>query len=280
MATKFDEAPVTTSVLPPAAAARTNRFTLPRRARGFVGVAVFLILLEVGPSAGLVDRDYLPTTLDIVKALGGQVASSLFWDAVRQTITGWALGLTVATAAALVIGTLLATVPLAGRLTHSTIEFMRPIPSVALIPVVVLLYGTSTQSTLILVVYATFWPLLIQVMHGVRDVDPVAVDTARSYRLKLRHRLTSVIWPSAFPYFMTGFRLAASVALILEVSGELIVGSPGIGQRIALAQSAGAVPTLYALITVAGALGLVVNIVVRRAEQRTMHWHISVRGSR
>lgn len=250
---------------------------LPPRVRGAVGVAAFLILLQVAPQGGFVTRDYLPTTVDIARALAGQMTSTTFWPALAQTLAGWALGLLLATVGGVVIGTVLASVPNLWRLTQSTIEFLRPIPSVALIPLVVLLFGTSPQSTLVLVVYATFWPMLIQVIHGVRDVDPVAVDTARSYNLGARHRLTSVVWPSALPYLMTGFRLAASVALILEVSGELIVGSPGLGQRIAIAQSSGAVPTMYALIAFAGGLGLLVNIVARRVEARAMHWHVSVR---
>jgi ABC-type nitrate/sulfonate/bicarbonate transport system permease component len=265
------------SMLIAQAAPGRRPIALPRRARGVVGVAGFLILLQVAPQIGFVNREYLPATAEIARALVAQMTSATFWPALTQTVLGWALGLLLATVGGVVIGTVLASVPNLWRLTQSTIEFLRPIPSVALIPLVVLLFGTSPQATIVLVVYATFWPVLIQVIHGVRDVDPVAVDTARSYNLGARHRLTSVVWPSALPYLMTGFRLAASVALILEVSGELIIGSPGIGQRIAIAQSSGAVPTMYALIAFAGGLGLLVNILARRVEERALHWHVSVR---
>ena len=73
--------------------------------------------------------------------------------------------------------------PLLRAATASTIEFLRPIPSVALIPLAVVLYGTGMRSTLLLVVYASFWQVLVQVLHGVADVDPVARETAQSYRL-------------------------------------------------------------------------------------------------
>jgi len=267
----------TGSMLIAQAAPRRPMIAVPRKMRGVVGVAGFLILLQVAPQVGIVNREYVPAAADIARALAAQLTSASFWPALAHTVLGWALGLLLATVGGVVIGTVLASVPNLWRLTRSTIEFLRPIPSVALIPLVVLLFGSSPQATIVLVVYATFWPVLIQVIHGVHDVDPVAVDTARSYNLGARHRLTSVVWPSALPYLMTGFRLAASVALILEVSGELIVGSLGIGQRIATAQSSGAVPTMYALIAFAGMLGLVVNIAARRVEEHAMHWHISVR---
>ena len=73
--------------------------------------------------------------------------------------------------------------------------------------------------------YASFWQVLIQVLYGVADVDPVARETALSYRLGPWARIRYLVWPTALPYAMTGVRLAASVALILTVTGELVIGS-------------------------------------------------------
>jgi hypothetical protein len=118
-------------------------------------------------------------------------------------------------------------VPLLRAVTASTVEFLRPIPSVALIPLVVLIYGSRPQSALVLVVYAAFW----QVLYGVADVDPVVRDTARSYRFSRWAVIRTVLWPTAVPYVVTGFRLAAAVALILEITTELVIGVPGPGNR-------------------------------------------------
>ena len=88
--------------------------------------------------------------------------------------------------------------------------------------------------------------------HSVEDlsgVDPVAMDTAHSYGLGRWGRVRHVVWPTALPYAMTGFRLAAAVALILAITAELIIGSPGLGREIAVAQTSGAVPAMYALVT-------------------------------
>jgi ABC-type nitrate/sulfonate/bicarbonate transport system permease component len=87
-----------------------------------------------------------------------------------------------------------------------------------------------------------------------------------------------VLWPTALPYVFTGVRLAASVALVLAVTAELVIGAPGLGQSIAVAQTSGAVPTMYALIAVTGLLGVAINLAARAFERRSLAWHQSVRG--
>lgn len=140
-----------------------------------------------------------------------------------------------------------------------------------------LLFGTDMRATLILVIYAAFWQVLVQVLYGVQDVDPVAQETARSYGFRTLTQVRTVIWPTALPFIMTGFRLAASVALILEVTGELIIGTPGLGRQIGIAQSSGAAEIMYALVIVTGLLGVSMNVLARIAEKRVLRWHPSVR---
>ncbi|WP_041818973.1 ABC transporter permease [Streptomyces davaonensis] len=245
---------------------------------GAAGLAVFLALGEAVPRLGLVKEEYFPPTSRIADAFGTELADSAFWSALGDTLAGWALGLAVASCAGIVAGVLIAVVPYLREATASTIEFLRPIPSVALIPLAVLLYGTELRSVLLLVVYAAFWQVLIQVLYGVQDVDPVADETARSYGLGTWARIRHVLWPTALPYVMTGVRLAASVALILAVTAELVIGAPGLGARIAVAQTSQAVPEMYALIVVTGLLGLLINVGARTVERWALAWHQSVRG--
>jgi ABC-type nitrate/sulfonate/bicarbonate transport system permease component len=246
-------------------------------ARGLLGVAVAAGLLELLPRVGIVDTRFLPPFSAMVRSLGGQLGTADFWTATGQTLRGWALGLTLAMIGGIVVGVVIGSVPLLRALTASTIEFLRPIPSVALIPLVVLIYGSEMPSALVLVVYASFWPVLVQVLYGVADVDPVVRDTARSYRFSRRAIVRTVIWPTALPYVVTGFRLAASVALILEITAELIIGVPGLGRSIGVAQSSGAVAETYALVLVVGLVGVLVNLLARAAERRALRWHTSVR---
>ncbi|MGW3498722.1 ABC transporter permease [Streptomyces sp. NPDC001020] len=244
---------------------------------GAAGLAAFLALGEAVPRLGLVKEAYFPPTSRIADALADELGEGAFWSALGDTLTGWALGLAIAVGAGIVAGVLVSVVPYLRRATASTIEFLRPIPSVALVPLAVLLYGTELRSVLLLVVYASFWQVLIQVIHGVQDVDPVAEDTARSYGLGTWARVRHVLWPTALPYVMTGLRLAAAVALILAVTGELVIGAPGLGARIAVAQTSQAVPEMYALIVVTGLLGLLINVGARSVQRRALAWHQSVR---
>jgi ABC-type nitrate/sulfonate/bicarbonate transport system permease component len=241
------------------------------------GLALMAVLWELLPRVGVVNRRYLPPFHDVVSALGRQVETGAFWTALGETIRGWFLGLVIAMLAGLVVGVVVGSVPVLRALTASTVEFLRPIPSVALIPLVVLLYGSRLQSGLILVVYAAFWQVLVQVMYGVADVDPVVRDTARSYRFSRRTIVRTVVWPTALPYVMTGLRLAAAVALILEITAELLVGVPGLGKLITRAQESGNHPPMYALILVVGLLGVVVNLGARRLERHLLRWHPSIR---
>ncbi|WP_327720658.1 ABC transporter permease [Streptomyces sp. NBC_00490] len=247
-------------------------------ALGAAGLAAFLALGEAVPRLGLVKEAYFPPTSRIADALGTELSDDTFWTALGDTLTGWALGLAIASTAGIVLGVAIAVVPYLREATASTIEFLRPIPSVALIPLAVLMYGTELRSVLLLVVYASFWQVLIQVLYGVQDVDPVAEETARSYGLGPWARVRHVLWPTALPYVMTGIRLAAAVALILAITAELVIGAPGLGARIAVAQNSQAVPEMYALIVVTGVLGLLINVGARTVERRALAWHQSVRG--
>jgi ABC-type nitrate/sulfonate/bicarbonate transport system permease component len=252
---------------------------LPGRALGLGALGLFAVgaVLEVVPRVGLIDRRFFPPSSEILTALLAELGTAEFWTALLQTMRGWALGLALAMAVGIVAGVVIGSVPFLRSLTASTIEFLRPIPSVALIPLVVLMYGSRPQSALILVVYAAFWQVLVQVLYGVADVDPVVRDTARSYRFSRWATFRQVVWPTALPYVVTGFRLAAAVALILEITAELVIGVPGLGREVGVAQSSGAVPLTYALVVVVGIIGITVNLVARAIERRVLRWHSSVR---
>jgi ABC-type nitrate/sulfonate/bicarbonate transport system permease component len=254
---------------------------VPKRANpallGVLGLVTFALVLEVAPRLGVVPAEYAPPTSRILAAVADEAVRPAFWTALVDTLVTWAAGLGIAVAAGLVAGLRIGTAPFLRAATATTIEFLRPIPSVALIPLVIVLYGSTIRSTVILVVYAAFWQVLVQVLYGVADVDPVARDTARSYGLGAWDRLRFLLWPTALPYVVTGVRLATSVALILAVTGELVIGSPGLGKEIDLAQQGGAVPTVYALILVTGLLGVLANVGARLVERRVLAWHPSER---
>ena len=245
--------------------------------QGLGGLVGFALLLEIVPRIGIISPDYLPPFSAIMVALFKEMMTATFWAALSDTLEAWAIGLVISVVAGVVVGIAIGSSHLLRSLTHSTIEFLRPIPSVALIPLAVLLFGSQIQSTLVLVVYASFWPVLIQVLYGVQDVDPVARETARSYGLGTWAQIRYVTWPTTLPYLMTGIRLAAAVALILAITSEVAIDTQGLGKEISDTQSGGAVAIMYAYVIVAGIIGVIVNLGARALERHVLAWHPSMR---
>ncbi len=114
-------------------------------------------------------------------------------------------------------------------------------------------------------------------MYGVRDVDPVAIDTARSFGLGWLERLYRITLPSSVPYIATGLRISSTVSLILAFTAELFMGIPGLGQLMNFAQSYGLNNQLYALAIATGCLGIAIHIVFSALERRALRWHPSQR---
>lgn len=263
---------------PPRRRSRRSLRTLRKVMLGLAGIAGFLLTWQLLPTLGIVNPAYFPSATETLAQLGQELRDLEFWRNVGRTMTAWAIGLVIATVLAVVLGTIIGLVPFLRRATHTTVEFLRPIPSVALIPLAVLMYGYQLQAALIIIVFASFWQVFIQVLYGVADVDAVARDTARSFGLSRGSRIVNLVFPTALPYLMTGLRLAAAVALILAITAEMFIGNPGLGREIVFAQSAGDWPVVYALVIVTGLLGLVINLVFRAIERRSLSWHQSVRG--
>jgi ABC-type nitrate/sulfonate/bicarbonate transport system permease component len=199
------------------------------------------------------------------------------WIALLETVRGWALGLAVATALAVPIGILLGSSEFAASAFRVPIEFLRPIPSAALIPLLFLTLGTKLRSEIFLASFGAFWPLLVQTMYGVRDVDPVALDTARSFGVGRFERLYRIKLPSSVPYIATGLRISSTVALILAFTAELFMGLPGLGQKVNYVYSFGLEAQLYAYALVVGFLGVAIHLLSTAMEQRALRWHPSQR---
>ena len=159
------------------------------------------------------------------------------------------------------------------------IEFLRPVPSVALIPLAILVYGTGLQSKVFLVAFASDWPLLIQTIYGARDLDPVQLETARSFRIRRKDRVLRVTLMGAVPYIATGLRIASATALILAITAELIIGSAGWGARSTSPARAAPSTMMYALIVTTGLLGWALNSLFAAGERRVLHWHPSQRAA-
>ena len=239
---------------------------------GVAGIAGALLVWQVISVTDTVDRTSFPPPTEVAGALMRVLGESTFWTALGETAESTALGLLISVAIALPLGALLGLSEVAFRSTRLVIEFLKPIPVVALLPLALLMYGTTLQMKLVLIVFGTLWPLLMQIVYGVQDVDPVAAETARAYRLNRRRRVLALVLPSAAPFIATGLRVAGVTALLLSIVTELVGGAPGLGLEITRSQSAADFDELYALVVITGLLGIAVNAGLRAVERRTLRW--------
>jgi ABC-type nitrate/sulfonate/bicarbonate transport system permease component len=189
-----------------------------------------------------------------------------------STSATWAVGLAVSVLVGIPIGLFLGSRSIAYRMSRFTIDVLRTIPSVALIPLVLLVFGASNQMALVLVIFGCIWPILLQSMYGAQQIDPQIREVSHSYRFRRRERIFKVLVPSALPFIATGIRISATMALLLSIGAELIGGAPGLGQRIFLASQTYRVPEMYVYVLVCAMLGAALNLALLAIERRVLTW--------
>lgn len=228
-------------------------------------------------SSGAIDRSEVPPPSAIAVALAGQLRNDRFWSALEQTLEGWSSGLAAAFLVAVPLGLAVGSSRRVYRNLRSLVDLLRPIPGITLLPLLVLLVGLGSELKFVLVAIAAFWPQFIQTLYGVQDVDPVALEMARTFGLGGPARFWRIVAPSSAPYVVAGFRIAATAALNVGIAVELLVGGRGIGSELNVTAMADRIPTMYAYVVAACLLGLTINLSVRRFERRLLHWHPSQR---
>jgi NitT/TauT family transport system permease protein len=250
--------------------------------RGLAGLAVLGLLSEILGRAGVVHRDFLPPASTIVGRAVALAGDDYFLTNLWSTLQAWAIGLAIAIACGVPLGLLLGSVPVLNTAVRAVVEFLRPIPSVALIPLVSLILGSGQTTEVTLIVYAAAWPVLFNTIYGLQDVDPVARETMRSFGFGRLAVIWRVALPSAAPFIATGVRLAAGVALILAVGTEILSGfGQGVGTFIAQAQqSIDGTKDVLAGTVWTGVIGLLVNLALVQAERRLFRWHHAQSGGR
>jgi NitT/TauT family transport system permease protein len=217
---------------------------------------------------------HLPRASTVVQRIFELLVDLKFLSHVVATLGAWAVGLAVATMLSILVGVLIGASELAYKMISPVIEFMRPIPSVALIPLAILLWGQGFPMKVILVAYATTWPILFNTVYGVHDVDPIAVQTARCFGLKRWAIHWRITLPSAAPLIFTGIRISASIGLIVVIAAELLASADsGIGSYILFVSlHGGHMDSVLAGAAIAGILGVLINSVFGMVDRSVFGW--------
>jgi NitT/TauT family transport system permease protein len=243
--------------------------------QGLAGIAIFGAVAAV---AGLViPATVLPPMWTVLARAAGLLGSGRFLADLGATMEAWSVGLALTVVLGVTAGVVLGSLPGVRYATRAIVEFLRPVPSVALILLVSLVVGPGLRMTVTLVVYGGVWPVLYNTIAGLDDTDPVAVATLRAFGFGRLSVIRRVSLPAAAPFIFTGIRIASAVALILDIGAGYITGrinGPGIGAYIADANSGpGNTPVVLAATFLAGLLGLGLNALLVAIERRALPWH-------
>lgn len=243
---------------------------------GAVGILLAFGAAQLGMWAGGVDQAVFPLPSTVLNGTVDVLRDGSFWTATVQTLTSWAEGLGISAGLGVLLGLVLGALPWAEQAVRPLIEFLRPIPSVILLPLVLLIAQDSHSTEVLLIVFAAVWPVLLNTIYGIAEVDPLARQTLRSFGFGPASVAWRVSLPSAAPFIATGVRIAASVAFVVAVAVELVgSGMDGIGNYLVQEESGtGDVVPLLALAVLAGLLGLLINAVLAGAERKAFRWHL------
>jgi len=243
------------------------------------GLAVFFLLVDGALRVGLIDSAAFPTPGSVVLRAVELLGRASFWSEIWTTVSGSLIGLALATIAGVSLGALLTSSRVADGLLSGLTELVRPLPAVALAPLLLAVFGRGITSRSLAVAFATMWPILFNTVSGLRSSPSVSIESAQAMGLGRLEILRRVRLRSAMPFVFTGIRVAASIAIIVEVSVEILLpdsNSAGLGGFIALNSIAGVGiedrEVVYGATLIAGLLGLVVAQILDLIQKRAFSW--------
>jgi len=247
------------------------------RLSGLLLIVLLLLLWQLS-ALYVVQTPTWPPVTDIFAAWYANVADgTLVWH-LLATLWRQMLGYVLAAAAGIGLGLAMGYFRPLYNLFEPLVEVLRPIPGPAYLPVLVLFVGIGHEMKVVLVMVASFFPILLNTYSGVRSIDRVQFDTARTLGLTTLQTFRELVLPAASPQILTGMRISLAISLILAILGEMIVSTDGLGYYTLLAQRTFKIPDMYAGIFMMALFGYVLNRLFLLFESRIIRWHIESTG--
>jgi ABC-type nitrate/sulfonate/bicarbonate transport system permease component len=236
--------------------------------RGIAFPLALAVLAQIVWTVAHVQSDTLASPAAALVAGAHALADGSMLAATVQTLANAFGGLALGGGLGLVCGIVLGSVAVADRLMEFSVEALRPIPSVALIPVAMLTFGFGFRMEIAIVAFASFWPVLILTRNAVAGVDPALFDVARVLRLTPLARTMKIVLPAALPRIFVAFRLAAGIALTVAVTVEVSTNPLGLGYGMMLAEQSLHPELMLAYLLWIGIIGWGLNFAIVSAQQR------------
>jgi ABC-type nitrate/sulfonate/bicarbonate transport system permease component len=246
------------------------------------GVILILLLLALWQFSALYVMD-TPTWPPVTRIFQAWVSDLLDGTLITNLVaTFWRqmLGYWLAVVLGIGVGLAMGYFRVAYNLLEPLIEVFRPIPGPAYLPVLVLFVGIGDEMKVVLILVASLFPILLNTYSGVRAIDPVQFDTARTLGLTTAQTLREIVLPAALPQILTGMRISLAISLILAILSEMIVSNDGLGYFTLLAERTFKVPDMYAGIFTLAMFGYALNRLFLFGEARLIRWHHESSGRR
>ncbi len=242
------------------------------RYAGLLALAVVIVLWQVAGSLSLANPIFLPSPLAIARAIVQLASSGALWQHLAYSMirigTGWLLG----TVAGIIVGFAIGLSTLARSVGITFISALFPIPKIALLPLLILWLGIGEEPKIATIALGVFFSTAISVYSGVDAVPRNLIRMAQSFNVPFLAIVRRVVWPGALPSILAGFRITASIALLLVVSAEMIGAEYGIGAFVLQAGNLMQTDQLLAGVVILSLFGLLVGWLISRLEKRLLHW--------
>lgn len=234
--------------------------------------AALLLLWQVLADRQFISQAFFPSPSRTLVELYRQIVEGDLWAPLEATayrmFCGWAL----ASLAGVVLGAAIGFSRTARDTLEPLLEFMRPLPASAVIPVAILFLGFSNAMTIAVIAFGAVWPVLLGSLHGFVSIEPQLADVAAALRLPRLQSFVKIAVPNALPDILAGARVSLAIALILAVVTEMQASQTGLGQNILLAQRSFRSPELYAGLVTLGVVGFAINQAIVLVERRLLRW--------
>ncbi|MFI7005415.1 ABC transporter permease [Streptomyces sp. NPDC050145] len=260
---------------PPAGRTRSRARSATVRALGPVAL---LALWWVASATGLLTPDVLASPPQVVDAIVELWGNGQLSQALAASLTRSGLGLALGLVTGLTLGITTGFTRLGDELLDSSLQTLRTIPFLSLVPLFMVWFGINETAKILLIAVATTFPMYVSTSSGVRTTDPKLVEAMRSFGMSRLGIVREVVVPGALPSLLAGLRLSMTLSVIALIAAEEINATAGIGYLMTQAQSYARTDILAVCILVYGLLGLLADAVVRLLERVLMPWRRAVPG--
>jgi NitT/TauT family transport system permease protein len=245
---------------------------LGRVAERGIGIVIFLALWEALPRLGIVSDAYLSPPSAVIASIARLVDTGQLWKHMAASLQRSLWGLVLASFFGVVLGLLTGSSRRLAAIVDPVLQLFRQTSAFALFPVFILFLGIGELSKVAIIFWASFWPVLLSTVSGVKQVDRLLVNSALSMGASQRFIFFKVVLPASLPSIFTGVRLAGAYSITALVAAEMIGAHSGLGFLTLNSQETFQIPTMYAGILLLAVLGLVLNYLLALLERRLLRW--------